>query len=89
MLSLFAAPLDSPEYGAGAELRRSLLGVLEELFANAARDHGNMRDRQKIYAETFLGLLETFSRLSINGELSLSDDLRFKIIHQYMHGIFS
>ncbi|MDR2482712.1 MAG: TetR/AcrR family transcriptional regulator, partial [Treponema sp.] len=73
----------------GLELRRSLLAILEELFERAGTDHGNMRGRQKVYAETFLGLLETFGLLTINREVLLDDSLRFRIVHQYMHGIFS
>jgi TetR/AcrR family transcriptional regulator len=89
MLSLFSSPPDSPAYSAGFELRRSLLGILETLFKRAVPDHGNMRGRQKIYAETFLGLLETFGRLSIHKEIVVDDALEQRIVHQYMHGIFS
>ena len=89
LLILFSSAVDSGAYAAGVSLRRELLAVLETLFENAAKDHGNMKRRQKIYAESFLGLMETFCRLSVNGELSISDDLRNRIIHQYMHGIFS
>lgn len=89
MLNLFAAPMDAPAYQTGSELRRSLLAVLEELFERAGADHGNMRGRQKVYAETFLGLLETSALLAINREIVLDEPLRFRIIHQYMHGIFS
>jgi TetR/AcrR family transcriptional regulator len=89
MLILFSSAVDSDAYGAGVSLRRELLAVLETLFENAAHDHGNMKRRQKLYAESFLGLMETFSRLSVNGGLSPRGDLCDRIIHQYMHGIFS
>ena len=89
ILILFSSAVDSEAYQAGAALRRELLALLETLFENAAKDHGNMKRRHKIYAESFLGLMETFTRLSVNGELSINDDLRNRIIHQYMHGIFS
>jgi TetR/AcrR family transcriptional regulator len=89
MLIIFSSAADSEAYQAGAALRRELLAVLETLFENAAKDHGNMKKRHKIYAESFLGLMETFTRLSVNGELSINEDLRSRIIHQYMHGIFS
>ena len=89
MLSLFSSAPDSAAYQAGFAVRRELLSILEKLFENAAKDHGNMKKRQKIYGESFLGLLETFSRLSVNGALSIGDDLRNRIIHLYMHGIFS
>ncbi|WP_010253510.1 TetR/AcrR family transcriptional regulator [Treponema primitia] len=89
MMSLFSAPPETEAFSAGKELRRNLAGALEELFSAAAKDHGNMKGRQKIYAETFMGLLETFSVLTINNEIKLTDHLSFRIVHQYMHGIFS
>jgi TetR/AcrR family transcriptional regulator len=89
MMSLFSAPPESEGFAAGRELRLKLVGALEELFIAAAGDHGNMKRRQKIYAETFMGLLETFAVLTINDEISLNDHLSFRIVHQYMHGIFS
>jgi TetR/AcrR family transcriptional regulator len=89
MMSLFSAPPDTEAFSAGKDLRRRLAGILEELFTEAAKDHGNMRGRQKIYAESFMGLLETFAVLTINNEIKLDDPLSFSIVHQYMHGIFS
>jgi TetR/AcrR family transcriptional regulator len=89
MMSLFSAPPETEAFLAGKELRRQLVGVLEELFTAASKDHGNMKKRQKIYAETFMGLLETFGVLTVNNEISLDDHLGFRIVHQYMHGIFS
>jgi TetR/AcrR family transcriptional regulator len=62
---------------------------LEALFKAASKDHGNMKGREKLYGETFFGLLESCSILVLNGELSLNDHERYRIIHQYMHGIFS
>jgi TetR/AcrR family transcriptional regulator len=48
-----------------------------------------MKNRQKIYAESFMGLLETWGILGVNNEILIDDPLRYRIIHQYMHGIFS
>jgi TetR/AcrR family transcriptional regulator len=88
-LSLFSAPPGTGAFLAGKELRCRLVGILEELFMAASKDHGNMKKRQKIYAETFMGLLETFAVLTINNEIDMDEHLGFRIIHQYMHGIFS
>jgi TetR/AcrR family transcriptional regulator len=87
--SLFASAPESPGYALGSGLRREIVALLEGLFAGASGDHGNMRNREKVYAETFLGLLETWAMLSINGETRIDDQLQYRIIHQYMHGIFS
>jgi TetR/AcrR family transcriptional regulator len=89
MESLFSAAPETESYAAGKELRNDLVSCLIELFAAAAKDHGNMRGRQKIYGETFFALLQSCAILALNGEFKMDESLQFKIIHQFMHGIFS
>ena len=84
----FAAPETVP-HAAGKELRVSLVGVLTELFAAASGDHGNMKNRQFIYGEAFFALLQNNAILSLNGDLTIDEALLVRIIHQFMHGIFS
>lgn len=63
--------------------------ILEELFEQASQDHGNMRGRQRAYAATFLGMVNTYIGLALNGRLELDDELVERAVHQFMHGIFS
>jgi TetR/AcrR family transcriptional regulator len=84
----FAAP-DTVSYNAGKELRGRLRSALSGLFKAAAKDHGNMKGRELIYGETFFLLLQSCVLLGLNGELKLGGQTRYRIIHQYMHGIFS
>jgi TetR/AcrR family transcriptional regulator len=87
--SLFSAAAETTGYITARPLRRDLVAVLETLFANAASDHGNMKSRETVYAETFLGLLETWAILEANGEAKLDAQTQHRIVHNYMHGIFS
>ncbi|MDR3573680.1 MAG: TetR/AcrR family transcriptional regulator [Anaerolineaceae bacterium] len=64
-------------------------GLLEDLFAQAALDHGNMRGRQRAYAATFLGMLNTYIAMFLNGYTELGQTLVYQATHQFMHGIFS
>jgi TetR/AcrR family transcriptional regulator len=89
IMTLFSAAPETPAYAAGAELRRQLVAIIELFFIEASGDHGNMKNRQKVYAETFMGLLETWAILTVNGEMRMTPQLQYRIIHQYMHGIFS
>jgi TetR/AcrR family transcriptional regulator len=59
------------------------------LFEAAAEQHGNMRNRQKAYAATFLGMINTYVALALNGYATLDDQLAYRATHQFMHGIFS
>jgi TetR/AcrR family transcriptional regulator len=90
MVSLFSSAPETSGWEAAAGLRKNLLGIMTDLFAAAAKDHGNMKGRQHLYGETFFALLQSCGILALNGELSLTDQaIRIRIIHQFMHGIFS
>jgi TetR/AcrR family transcriptional regulator len=89
MINCFAAAPETTSYAEGKELRNKIITVLKDLFSSASKDHGNMIDRETLYAETFFALLERCALLSLNGELKLDDHTQFRIIHQFMHGIFS
>jgi TetR/AcrR family transcriptional regulator len=89
MTGLFFSAPETAAFAAGRKLREELVSILEGLFAAAGEDHGNMKNRQKIYAESFMGLLETWGILAVNNEIQMGDHVRYRIIHQYMHGIFS
>jgi TetR/AcrR family transcriptional regulator len=89
LLRLFASAPETPGYAAGARMRSALLARYERLFLEASGDHGNMRGREKIYAETFWALVSTCALLSLNHSLVLDDQTQYRILHQYMHGIFS
>jgi TetR/AcrR family transcriptional regulator len=63
--------------------------ALERLFEAAARDHGNMRGRHQAYAATFLGMINTYIGLHLNGFAALDEQLVRQAVHQFQHGIYS
>jgi TetR/AcrR family transcriptional regulator len=89
LLRLFASAPETQGFEIGAALRLKLIAVYTGLFHAAVQDHGNMKGREKIYAETFWGLIETCAVLTMNGALKPDKHTQFRIVHQYMHGIFS
>ncbi len=88
-LSMWFSPPGSEPYQAVSRLNLEQHQILEEMFAAAARQHGNMRGRQRAYAATFLGMLNTYIGMAINGYATLDDVQRRQAVHQFMHGIFS
>jgi TetR/AcrR family transcriptional regulator len=88
-LALWFAPPDSEGFRSIARLNEAQQTRLEELFVAASRDHGNMRGRQRAYAATFLGMVNTYVGLALNGYATLDARLRRQAVHQFMHGIFS
>ncbi|MDR2480833.1 MAG: TetR/AcrR family transcriptional regulator [Spirochaetaceae bacterium] len=89
LLRLFASAADAPGYAEGIVLREKIIAEYRRLFLNAVEDHGNMRGREMLYAETFWALIASCALLEINGGYHFDDAGRFRIVHQYMHGIFS
>jgi TetR/AcrR family transcriptional regulator len=63
--------------------------LLEHLFEQAAFDHGNMRGRHRAYGLTFAAMMGSYALLAIRDGESIDDDLAFRAVHQFMHGIFS
>jgi AcrR family transcriptional regulator len=88
-LALWFAPPDSDGFEAVSRLTHKQQQVMEQLFIRATDDHGNMRGRHRAYAATFLGMINTYVGLALNGFVTLDDDMVRRAVHQFMHGIFS
>jgi len=88
-LTTQVAPLDSEPYQASKFIHMEQQRILQDLFMETAQDHGNMKGRHVAYAASFLGLVNTYALLAVNGEIPAVDDLVNQVVHQFMHGIFS
>jgi len=89
LLALWLASPRSEAVEVVAPLHAERLQVLEEMFVWAARDHGNMRGRERSYAATFLGMVHTHIALALGGQLRLDDEVARHAVHQFSHGIYS
>lgn len=88
-LSLWFAPIESEAYQAVVRFHERQFTVMETLFREASKDHGNMKGRHRAYAATFLGMLNNYVSLALNGYTKLDEPLVHQSVHQFMHGIFS
>ena len=88
-LGFWFAPPRSDEHQAVLARNLGQHAALERLFEAAAEDHGNMRGRQRAYAATFLGMINTYIGLWLNGYATLDDELVCRATHQFQHGIYS
>jgi TetR/AcrR family transcriptional regulator len=88
-LGFWFAPPQSDEHEAVLARNLGQHAALERLFEAAAADHGNMRGRHKAYAATFLGMINTYIGLWLNGYAKLDDQLVYQAVHQFQHGIYS
>jgi AcrR family transcriptional regulator len=88
-LALWFAPPDSDAFRVVAPFDEELDRIIAEMFERAVASHGNMRGRQRRYAATLLGTINTLAGLSLNGYLTLDDALVYHTVHQFSHGIYS
>lgn len=88
-LALWFAPPDSEPHKIIIGLVQRQYALIEKFFSEAVNEHGNMRGRQRAYAATFLGMINTYVGLYLNGYSELNDAVVLQAAHQFMHGIFS
>ncbi len=88
-LMMWFTPTGSDAFAAVSALNARQQEMLEAFFLRASQDHGNMKGRQRAYAATFLGMVNTYASLGLNGAVKLDDELTHTAVHQFMHGIFS
>ncbi|MFZ6027405.1 MAG: TetR/AcrR family transcriptional regulator [Chloroflexota bacterium] len=88
-LALWYTPQQSEAFQAVAPWNEKSYLVIEQMFLQAASQHGNMKGRQRAYATTFLGMINTYIGMALNGYTELEDPLVYQAVHQFMHGIFS
>ena len=89
MLSLSFAPPDSIPAQSAQPSWQKLHLLLEDVFQQAVRNHGNMTGRQRAYSATFLGMVNTYVGFAYAGHAELDDKLVYKAVHQFQHGIYS
>gem|GEM_PF-65705 len=88
-LSLFFALHRGDAFGQVASLNEEQFTLIEGVFLQASRDHGNTKGRHKVYGASFLGMINTCIGLALNGFLVLIDPLLERAVRQFEHGIYS
>ena len=88
-LGLWFAPRESEAFQIVSELNRFQFDMIEKIFLDAVPQHGNMRGRHQAYALTFLGMLNTYIGLGLNGLADLDEALARQAVRQFQYGIYS
>ena len=63
--------------------------LISNLFANAAKQHGNLSGKNDMLAVSFIGLLLIYATDALQGNRLLDEKTVYQIVHQFMYGIFS
>ena len=85
-LSMQYAPPDSAAHQAIADCNQRLFEVIHTLFAQALP---HMQGRHRRYAVSFIGMVDTYITLVLNGHTQYNAQLVYDAVHQFMHGIYS
>lgn len=66
-----------------------MYNIINTMFIDAGNQHGNMKNRDREYTLSFMGIINVYTQLLINCELEITEDIIYRVVHQYMYGIFS
>ena len=88
-LSLMYAPAESDAFKISLTYRERQQQLMETFFFEASKDHGNMKNRHRAYASSFIGLVNIYVSLFLNQQTTIDDSTIRFVVHQFMHGIFS
>lgn len=90
LLSMWFAPPASEYSLAINDVLFRLQSSVEAMFLQASLQHGNMRGRHARYAVTLRGIIDTYVGLALREAIRLDDEqLIYRIVHEFLHGIFS
>lgn len=88
LASAFAPP-SSDSFRAARPHIEALYAMARDCFVAASLDHGNMKGRDLPYAASFIGTADAYVGLFLAGGLDPDDQFIGRVVHQFMHGIFS
>lgn len=88
-LTLSFSPPSSEEHAVMRPYTERLYEFFKELFRAAAEDHGNMKGRETAYAASFIGTADAYAGLTLAGALLADEAFKSRVVHYFMHGIFS
>ncbi|HEY9075629.1 MAG TPA: TetR/AcrR family transcriptional regulator [Anaerolineaceae bacterium] len=89
LLGFVFSPREGDDCKMAEEVNARQFTAIEQVFIQAVHEHGNLRGRHRLYAATFIGLLNTCISLWLNGHSQLDETLRQRVLHQFQHGIYS
>lgn len=66
-------------------------GIIEQMFAEMAEAHSNLKGKGKTLAWSFIGTINSYASLYLSGisSIDLSDKTAAELVHQFMHGIYA
>ena len=90
VLSNLYMPASSSVYGVMKKYHFKQYDLLVDMFTEMSDKHHNLQNKEKQYAWTLLGIINTYIALYLyDAPSSLTEDLAKQLVHQFMHGIYT
>ena len=91
VLANLSMPQSSPAFNIVKEYHTVQFDIIEAMFRNMAKYHGNLRGKHKILGWSFIGTINSYISLYFGGILrqGLNENSVRELVHQFMHGIFA
>lgn len=94
LMAMSYSAKESEAYRAVRPYITAIYNLAVSLFEQASYQLGNMNGRQEQFAIGFLGLINHYIlfvgyRNAQGQEMTISEEKKYSLIHQFMHGIFS
>ena len=83
------ASVESEHHDFVAEKWKQLNQAVEAMFAAAVEQHGNLKDKIALTGRLFIHAIRAEVFVVLTNQHPYTPDLPYKLVHQFMHGIFA
>jgi len=88
-LSNLSMPSSSAVFKIAEKYHFTQYEIIDGMFRNMAKAHGNLKGKSKIFTWSFLGTINACISLYFSGYGQLNDKTAKELTHHFMHGIFA
>ena len=90
-LANLAMPPSSPVFGIVKKYHFKQFDIMDDMFREMAKGHGNLKGKSKTLSWSFVGTINSYIGLFFSGipGQTLNDKAADELVHQFMHGIYA
>ena len=87
--SLYFAPPEHEGHKMAIRFQEREFGLVKKLFVRAVKDYRDLKGHEDYCTATFMGMVDNWTSLALNGYAELDSTLVHQTVHQFLYGIFS
>ena len=91
VLANLSMPSSSPVFGIVEKYHFTQFDIIDGMFRNMAKAHGNLKGKSRTLSWFFIGAVNSYIGLFLSGisAQALNDKTVKELVHQFMHGIYA